>query len=136
MPPPDWPDRLYPGSLNLRVEQYPADLAARSLKNRVSELDRGLFIPEFEIPRNRFGNNRLGPQPGVPKGGDAQVWRALLSRYGDGDRIACWALRRFGSQVGEQLEFVAGCRLRDLGFHDGLRVTASLFGEWREPSVA
>jgi len=93
--------------------------------------DKGWFSPEFEILKDQFGNNQLGPRPGVPRGGDAQVWRALLL-YGGGSAIACWALRRFGPQVAEQLEFVADTRLRDLGLQDGLRLRITLFGDWRD----
>jgi hypothetical protein len=104
----------------------------RRLTNRVSELDQERFVPEFEILRNEFRNNKLGPRPGVPRGGDAQVWRALLRHGGVGTVIKCWALRRFGSQVGEQLELVADRRLRDFGLDDGLRVEVALLGEWRD----
>jgi len=127
--PADWPERLHPGSLNVAVDQYPREFMSRRLTNRISELDKGWFVPEFELLRGQFRNNKQGPRPGVPRGGDAQVWRALLSHDG-GTAIRCWALRRFGSQVGEQLEFVADGRLRDSGLDDGLRVRAALLGEW------
>ena len=129
--PADWPERLHPGSLNVVVDEYPAELLSRGLTNRIFELDKGWFAPEFEIQREQFRNNMLGPRPGVPRGGDAQVWRALLA-HDAGMAITCWALRRFGSQVGEQLEFVADTRLRDLGLHDKLRVRVALLGEWRD----
>ncbi len=130
--PADWPEHLHPGSLNVSVDLYPPEFMNRGLRSRVSELDQGRFVPEFEILRNQFRNNKLGPRPGVPRGGDAQVWRAQLSHAGGGPIIKCWALRRFGSQVGEQLEFVAERRLRDFGLYDGLRVEMALLGEWCE----
>jgi len=40
-------------------------------------------------------------------------------------------LRRFGSRVKEQLELVAGERLRDAGLDNGQSVSVALFGEWR-----
>ncbi len=132
MAPADWPERLHPGSLNVVVDEYPEEFRSRGLANRISELDKGRFVPEFEIRREQFRNNLLQSRPGVPRGGDAQVWRALLSQQNARMAIRCWALRRFGSQVGEQLEFVAGTRLRDLGLHDNLRVRATLLGEWRD----
>lgn len=130
--PVDWPERLYPGSLNVSLDQYPADFVSRGLRNRVSELDQARFLPEFEILRDEFRNNKLGPRPGVPRGGDAQVWRAMLRPADPRAIVKCWALRRFGSQVGEQLEFVSDRRLRDFGLDDGLRVEVALLGEWRD----
>lgn len=130
--PTDWPEKLRPGSLNVLVDRYPTELREHGLPNNVASLDSGQFVPEFEILRDEFGNNRLGPRPGVPRGGDAQVWRAKLVVEADDRVIACWALRRFGSGVGERLEFVAGRRLRDDGLIDGERVRAVLNGVWRD----
>jgi hypothetical protein len=66
----------------------------------------------------------------VPNGGDAQVWRARIEVVGSELTLDCWALRRFGSRVGEQLEFVAADKLRDLGLENGQKVVAILFGSW------
>lgn len=128
--PPDWPEALYPGSLNIRVSAYPSDSEGHALINRVEELDQGRFAPTFEIPRQSISNNQLGPRPGLPRGGDAQVWRAELLIESDGRVICCWVLRRFGSTVGEQLELVADRRLRDEGLPDGCRVGVVLEGTW------
>lgn len=128
--PADWPDRLHPGSLNVQVDKCPVEFGQRGLPHSVEVLDTGWLVPAFEIPKDRMGNNKLRPRPGVPRGGDAQVWRAILSRDGASNGVFCWALRRFGSRVGEQLEFVAGNRLRDFGFNDGIRVKAMLLGKW------
>ena len=130
--PVDWPEALYPGSLNVRIDEYPEEFRRRGLTNRVMELDRSWFAPEFEILRLQFGNNLLGPRPGVPRGGDAQVWRAMLSLADTGTRHECWVLRRLGSQVGEQLECVAGRRLRGAGIEEGKRVRVALQGTWRD----
>lgn len=129
--PADWPEVLYPGSLNVLVDRYPAELRGHGLANHVVELDSGRFAPEFEILRAQFRNNLLSPRPGVPRGGDAQVWRARLSVESVGLAISCWALRRFGSAVGEQLEFVAERRLLNDGLQYGNRVQVSLLGRWR-----
>jgi hypothetical protein len=107
-------------------------LAQRGLSNRIAELDRSLFKPEFEIPRDLLGNNQLGPRPGVPRGGDAQVWRARLTTLDVSLSLSCWALRRFGSQVGEQLEFVAGQKLRAMGLKEDQRLEVCLFGLWHD----
>jgi hypothetical protein len=130
--PADWPERLHPGSLNVSVDQYPPEFMNRGLRNSVSELDLGRFVPEFEILRDQFQNNKIEPRPDLPRGGDAQVWRTRLRHDGVGAVIKCWTLRRLGSQVGEQLECVAGRRLRDFGLDEGLRVEVALLGEWRD----
>lgn len=130
--PNDWPEALYAGSLNVRIDQYPVEFRQHGLADTVVELDTGRFAPEFEIFRDELGNNQLGPRPDAPRGGDAQVWRAKISVPGAGPIYKCWALRRFGSRVGEQLEFVADQRLRDLGLKDGQRVLATLLGVWRD----
>src|SRR6516164_917977 len=76
--PSDWPESLFPGSLNVCVDAYPLGPAGRTLLTRVKELDRGRFAPTFEIRREDIGNNQLGPRPDLPRCGDAQVWRAEL----------------------------------------------------------
>jgi len=130
--PHDWPEVLFPGSLNVRVEEYPEALGRHGLLNRIAELDKSLFRPAFEIPREDLGNNQIYPRPGVPRGGDAQVWRAQIKTLDGSLTLMCWALRRFGSGVGEQLEFVAAQKLRSLGLEDNQRVAVSLFGSWRD----
>lgn len=71
----DWPLKLYPGSLNVRITNYPTLLGCKGLATEVAALDRALFMPAFEILQHQFGNNQLTPRPGEPKCGDAQVWR-------------------------------------------------------------
>ena len=129
--PNDWPEKLYPGSLNVRIDGYPSGLDKHGLPSRIVALDTGRFGPEFEILRDEFGDNKLLPRSDAPRGGDAQVWRARLQSH-EVQSVNCWVLRRFGSRVGEQLEFVSDQRLRDHGFTDGQRVTVSLFGVWRD----
>jgi CTP-dependent riboflavin kinase len=130
--PADWPEELYPGSLNVVVDRYPDEFRLRGLENSVTELDRGCFVPAFEIPRSQILNNLLCPRPGVPRGGDAQVWRATLFVPTAERTLECWVLRRFGSRVGEQLECVAGHRLRDSGLEDGDRIRVVVCGMWSD----
>ena len=130
--PHDWPEVLFPGSLNVRVEKYPEALRQHGLANRIAHLDTGRFRPTFEILRNELRNNQLGPRPGVPRGGDAQVWRARIDTLDGSLSLPCWALRRFGSRVGEQLEFVAARRLRGLGLEENQRIAVSLVGSWHD----
>lgn len=108
--PSEWPETLKEGSLNIRIvrDGHPVQFRRLGLPNSVVTLDRGLFQPEFEIGWQQIRGNTLTPTRETPRHGDAQVWRAEL-RWGGGgsENASCWAFRRFGSQVGEQLEFVS-----------------------------
>lgn len=132
--PDDWPVVLYPGSLNIGLNAWPGGFATRELKASVESLDTGLFVPEFEIDRDQFARNLIHPRAGVPRGGDAQVWRAKVIVAGVivSPAPPCWVLRRFGSRVGEQLELVSGVRLRDaFRLKNGIAVLVRLYGFWR-----
>ena len=131
--PDDWPTVLYPGSLNVRLKAWPKEFASRGLMMSVECLDAGLFTPEFEITRDQFAKNSIYPRAGVPRGGDAQVWRANIVVAGRVvEPATCWALRRFGSRVGEQLELVSGVRLRDaFSLENAMEVVVRLFGTWQ-----
>jgi CTP-dependent riboflavin kinase len=109
--PPDWPEILFRGSLNVRVHGYPPEFAQRGLPNSVVVLDTAGFLPEFTIPQAKMLNNQLTANAGAPLRGTAQVWRAWLSANGDG--VACWVLRRIGSGLRDQIELVAGTGLRN-----------------------
>ena len=109
--PDDWPIRLELGSLNVRIDRFPPQIC------RVEDLDGRQFAPTFVIPRDRMRENIRG---------DGQVWRARVGSVED-----CWVLRRIGSQVGQQLELVAGRRLRDDGLYDGQQVEVIMYGDWR-----
>lgn len=124
-----WPLLLHPGSLNIRVDVFPPQLGEHGLPDEVSALDSGLFAPAFEILRDEFGNNKLRASRDNARRGDAQVWRAKIDTQGH-EIADCWVLRRFGSRVGNQLEFVANRRLRDEGLSDDQPVSAVLFGHW------
>lgn len=133
--PDDWPDSLYRGSLNVRVEPhgYPDAFGERGLASSVESLDSGRFQPSFEIPRDQIENNLLFPRLEVPRGGDAQVWRAVLHRVTDPcTAVVCWLFRRFGARVGEQLELVSRERLKDRGFPNRTAVTVHVLGRWRD----
>jgi hypothetical protein len=132
--PNDWPATLHGGSLNIKLftHRMPAAFKAHGLLPSVRSLDSELFRPEFVIPQDRIARNTIGRERG-PKGGDAQVWRAAI--FFDGKHLTtppCWVLRRFGSEVGEQLELVSGERLRDVPAiaKDWSVVMVRMFGQW------
>ncbi len=133
--PKEWPEELYRGSLNvwIRANGYPADFVQHRLPVSVETLDNGLFEPAFEIPHDQIGGNTLSPNPEMPRRGDAQVWPAEIHRDIEPlFSVSCWTLRRFGANVGEQLELVSEERLRDRDLPNGTPVTVHLFGRWRE----
>lgn len=112
--PSDWPTKLQPGSLNVRVSQdgYPNGFAKYRHGLSVKNLDDGCLNPAFVIPQNQLGNNKLTPTPLVPRRGTAQVWRTVL--YTDIQEIPCWVLRRIGSGLSCVLEIVAAVHLREV----------------------
>ena len=132
--PADWPEVLTAGSLNVRIihNGFPTDFTQRGLAASVVAFDQGVFEPEFEIGWDQIGNNTLTPTSAMPRRGDAQVWRAEIL-LADGRSIrGCWMLRRIGSRVGEQLEFVAGRRLRDDELSNCTLVRVLVYGRWRD----
>ena len=127
--PADWPEKLQPGSLNIRVDHkgYPPELTTCDPFLGIKTLDRKLFAPAFLIPQNKMQNNKLKPCAEMPDQGTAQVWRALLHTGQGSSTYAVWVLRRFGSNVGEQLELVSDVHLRKtLSLADGMATTVEL----------
>lgn len=131
--PHDWPDRLHPGSLNVKIAEdgYPVQLLQRCPGTLVEKLDSQIFAPAFEIPRDLIENNGLGPKRNMPRRGDAQVWRAELVIATRAYPVDCWVLRRFCSTIKRQLEIVSDKHLRaEFGLDDGAEVTVKLHGKW------
>jgi len=125
--PADWPDVLFPGSLNIRIpaKGFPAHFEALGLPCLLTSLDRDCFPAAFTIPFERFANNRLVPLPDHPRRGTGQVWRTTLEARGR--TIACWTLRRYGSGRTDALELLSGEGLRArYGLADGDRATVTL----------
>ena len=130
--PQDWPEKLCPGSLNFEIIRYPAAFVEKGIAKSAKSLDIMGFAPAFELARDAFENNQLGPRPGMPHGGSAQVWRAKL--YVRSQVEDCWVLRRFGSGLGRELEIVSAFNLREkLGLDRGSDWPArlELQGVWR-----
>jgi len=125
--PPDWPDLLEKGSLNILVDDdgYPPQFAVYNLPLTVKSLDNRCFPAIFEIAQSAFGNNQLAPSREMPHRGSAQVWRAKL--FGCTSLINCWVLRRYGSGLSRELELVSECHLRKMyGLSNGARVSVEL----------
>ena len=131
--PADWPEILFPGSLNVLLGQsgYPPEMSFRRLPLTVKSLDVAGFQPEFVIEQELMGNNKLTRTRSMPNRGTAQVWRCKLS-VRDQD-ICCWVLRRFGSGLDQELEIVSGEGIRSsYGLPEEKQWLAKvrMFGNW------
>jgi len=128
---------LQEGSLNVRItdDGCPPEFQKLGTKRGTKRLDEKTFSPEFVIPKDLIRNNKLGPTPENPDGGDAQVWSAKLVVDGTGATVNCWVVRRMGSALYRDLEIVSERHLRtDLNIEDGTQVTVYLQGQWNQPS--
>lgn len=136
--PADWPETLKPGSLNVRIAAYPTQWREHGLALSAKVFDTGIFVPEFRISQDQFGNNRIVPAPSKPLRGSGQVWRALLVT--NGGQLECWVLRRIDSALSDVLEVVSEYAIRSrLGLerNKDWPATLAVYGRWRtgsEPS--
>ena len=132
----DWPEALYPGTLNVQVSSYPDSYLDRFGSADVRHLDSRAWRPEIELPFDAIVGNTLPPTAKNPDRGRAQVWRASLQRADSGDGALCWVLRRIGSGLHQVLEIVSDRRLREvLGIQSGDPVTLLVEGEWADGEV-
>lgn len=128
----DWPATLHPGTLNVRIREFPGGFAAIFGGESVRLLDSRRFSPEAEIPHDEIGNNTLPPTADKPDQGNAQVWRATLRADATQRECVCWVLRRIGSGLSRALECVSGERLRTtIEVETGDPVTVVMSGTWR-----
>ena len=132
----DWPDELQPGTLNVLIDSsgFPARYVSEFDSAETHHLDTRRFQPEAELPHSKIGNNTLSPKPGErPDKGNAQIWRACLTKIETGISAECWVLRRICSQMPKRLECVAGVKLRDvlsLREEDNDAVELVIEGKW------
>lgn len=135
--PDDWPETLFPGSLNALVIKngYPTGFVAPEIGgDGVQVLDDGDFAPAFVIPGHLIGKNMLLSSTD-PRRGSAQVWRAEIRVHRNSQDHGCWVVRRIGSGVGKELvgnvlEVMSEKRLRDelgIGNQNGHRVSVTMF---------
>lgn len=105
--PPDWPQELYPGTLNIKVAEggWPGGMDA---SRRITQFDDGsLLTPALVIPQHLIGNNTLSPRGALdPNRGTGQAWRAQVRRDG-GPSVSCWMFRRIGSGYRDVIELVS-----------------------------
>jgi hypothetical protein len=127
----DWPERLQPGTLNIRVEVFPMEYSEKFGQENLKFLDRGKFRPEATLKAEEIKNNTLPPTPEFPERGRAQIWRAILTKVESGNSETCWVLRRIDSGLCVDLELVSSKRLRDqLVLEDGDKVVVEMEGTW------
>ena len=130
--PPDWPNELCPGSLNILIEEYPDGFQPpQGRAEGAYRLDDQTFRCVFVIPGDHIASNELMYQ-GEPS--PAQVWKARLDLLDKETSIDCWVLRRLGSNAGYDnvggnvLEIVSDSHLRsEFGLHDGQPVALTMF---------
>ena len=113
--PADWPEALYPGSLNIDISSdgYPSEFKELNPKMAVTKLDSKFFPALFTIPQNHMQNNKLISRGDESERGVGQVWRAMVINETSGQSLSAWVLRRIGSGLGHQLEIVSNVHLRD-----------------------
>lgn len=129
--PDDWPDILYPGSLNVEIltNELPKDLDTLGPGNLIKKLDNSILKPAFVIKQNAIINNTIGPNGTVKGRGDAQVWRAKITILKIKQNFQCWVLRRLDSGMTRHIEIVSNVGLRQtLNLHDGDDVCVCLQG--------
>lgn len=129
--PDDWPEALYPGSLNVHVTQWPDGFVPpNNGRNGAFRLDGDALAPAFTIPGDLIRNNKLVWDEQIQQAREApldapgircpaRVWRAELHVLDRQLRVACWVLRRRGSKAG------AGWHL-EIVSQEGIRVTYGL----------
>jgi len=132
-PPPDWPIRFYPGSLNIDIlsDGYPQGFAPPESGGRgVSPLDDGGIEPTVVLPWDKIGDNKLNPKKERPRRGTGQFWPSVLTVVATTNKVDCWVFRRIDSTIERQLELVSNLALRaHLCLKDGMEVTVELLGK-------
>lgn len=127
----DWPERLQPGTLNVRVDRFPDTYVQKFGQPDIRHLDSRMFLPEAELHHSEIANNTIRPQLGQPDRGNAQIWRALLTKLESCFQVQCWVLRRIGSNLSVDLELVSGSHLRNaLSLSDNDRIAVEVEGVW------
>lgn len=133
-----WPDRFFPGSLNIGIppDGYPNGF--RDPDNGgmgVAALDQGIPKPLLVLPWDKIENNGLRPKPGKPTRGTGHFWRAILTVVATGRSTGCWIFRRIDSTINRQLEIISESPLRSaLSLDDGTEVLVDLLETGEEAS--
>lgn len=128
----DWPETLYPGSLNIEisVEELPKELGNLGPGTLIKKLDNGILKPAFVIEQKAILNNTIGSNGPVKGRGDAQVWRAKIKVEKSKEIYDCWVLRRLDSGMTKHIELVSDKHLREfLKLLDRDKVIVSLEGD-------
>ena len=124
--------------MNIKINNdgYPKEFKTNGLAETVKSLDAALFKAAFEIKQDQFGNNMLKATEAMPNRGAAQIWKSTLKiNY---STIPCWALRRFGSGLAQELEVVSDVNIRNehgLTKDKNWPCKIELYGKWVSTDV-
>jgi len=113
--PPDWPERLFSGSLNVKLDNLDRLFDNFSMRGRRRQtglkwLDGDNFPPCFVIPYALITHNTLIPKWFKPRRGSAKLWRATLKS--NNGTCHCWVMRRIGSHMSDTVELVSHQAIR------------------------
>ncbi|WP_435640839.1 hypothetical protein [Micavibrio aeruginosavorus] len=132
----DWPETLCPGSLNCGVIEFPSNFDALSGDgDRIEKLDHGIFVPEFEIPREMIVNNRVVPYSprDNQRMGIAQAWHCAVRNDDSGECFQAWHVRRIDGtypKFHNIIELMADRKLRDSHeLNDNTNLTITMYSK-------
>ena len=109
---PGWPESVHPGTLNIRITQFPDNFGELGEGSNTGKFDSGNFAPAFTFPADLIAGNTLPPKLENPRRGIGQAWEALL-HLPDRHFHECWMIRRVGSQMPNFIELVSSICIRD-----------------------
>jgi len=110
-PPYRWPGKFEPGTLNIRVGNFPLEFnLIFDGDNDLRLFDSGLFGPAIKFPGNLIEGNTILPTEDDPYRGIGQAWNAVL--FKNGNSIPCWMFRRIGSNLSVDVELISEEPLR------------------------
>jgi hypothetical protein len=133
-PHPQWPVKLFDGSMNCRITSFPDEFAAVAYAgDRIAALDTGHFTPAFSIPRAMIAGNNIRPYGADDnqRKGIAQVWRCAVTNENTGATFQAWHVRRVDGtypKFHEIIELMSDVKMRkEHGLESGTPIKIEMF---------